>query len=194
MHLPESARGAVRSIAQAPSGFTIPEYEKTGGTTTKAAQASRNASGACRYASPTTTHVSLCHRDCRCMHAPAPPSDVRCLQSRLEQDMLDNAFVDRTQEVLSCLQRGAHTSSAMAFQWMSAAQGAATFLQVRTQPRLACTVMSFCLSRSGIATAVAHAAVCRSEHAAMHTIVWRANTGQRKRLEDRRAGLYHFQG
>jgi hypothetical protein len=57
-------------------------------------------------------------------------SRAHVLQGRLEQDMLDNAFVDRTQEVLSALQRGTHTSSSMASQWMHAAQGAATFLQV----------------------------------------------------------------
>ena len=72
------------------------------------------------------------------LNTPPPPQKRCCLQSRLEQDMLDNAFVDRTKEVLSCLQRGSHTSSSMAFQWMTAAQGAATFLQVRTEYGLLC--------------------------------------------------------
>lgn len=54
------------------------------------------------------------------------------MQGRLEQDMLDNAFVERSRHMMSCLKRGTHTSASMASQWMSAAEGAATFLQART--------------------------------------------------------------
>lgn len=52
------------------------------------------------------------------------------IQVRLEKDMLDNAYVERTRQVLSAIRRGTHTSDAMAMQWMRAAQGASTFLQV----------------------------------------------------------------
>ena len=55
---------------------------------------------------------------------------VHNMQVRLERDMLDNAYVERTRQVLSAIRRGTHTSDAMAMQWMQAAQGAATFLQV----------------------------------------------------------------
>eukprot|EP00892_Ulva_mutabilis_P005213 jgi/Ulvmu1/3063/UM015_0103.1 len=57
------------------------------------------------------------------------PEKLQRLQNRLEKDMLDNAYVERTRQVLSAIRRGTHTSDAMAMQWMQAAQGASTFLQ-----------------------------------------------------------------
>lgn len=52
------------------------------------------------------------------------------VQIKLEKDMLDNAFVERTRQIMSSIRRRTHTSDAMAMQWMQASQGATTFLQV----------------------------------------------------------------
>lgn len=80
--------------------------------------------------------LQVCHgrgeytRMCRTSGRHRDPSAAP-LQVRLEKDMLDNAYVERTRQVLSAIRRGTHTSDAMAMQWMQAAKGASTFLQVQ---------------------------------------------------------------